>query len=70
MVMGSPFKANCWTKKEVELDTLYTNLESWTYGKRTSSMGILPLTWAFARKRRPGGDVKNFKAHFVTRVDR
>ena len=70
MVMGSPFEAEYWAAMEVELDTLYNELESWTYVKRTPSMRVLPLTWAFACKRRPDGDVKKFKARFVARGDR
>ena len=50
---------------KVELDTLYIDLESWTYIKQTPSIHVLPSTWAFACKRRPGGDVKQFKARFV-----
>ena len=33
MVMGSPFAVEYWAVMEVELDTHYINLESWTYVK-------------------------------------
>lgn len=69
MIIGSPFEAEYWNAMELELNTLFNELEAWSYVRRTQSMRVLPSIWAFKCKRRADGVAYKHKARFVARGD-
>ena len=63
--MGGPFEAEYWCTIQTELTTLYSNLKTWEYMRRTPNMRVLPSTWTSKYKLCPDDEVTKFKACFV-----